>query len=996
MDNHPVAAEPVPSSSPVSSASLPRPSRRPLLFPPAAARPATLLGTWILPQILLFVINALAWDLASGEMNPAERNAAWLIFVGEVAAFLVGLGVLIAAWSGRRQLGRVSGLLLLLGAATYLTVALFQGERAIPDSLRDWILPQGEWIFKQFALVMPGALYGAFRFLCPDRENERLSGAVGVILAVISPFAVGFLMISASISVNEVPAAIIAPLYLAASTLMVAGVLRICASIYVALRRRSPAGLVMFTALLALILPVAGLILNARIPFPADFQMPVLYVLAVINGLALCLPNFARPAAHRAVWLLQCATFSFTLYFFAAFLPWLPIMPLAVCMMGLGLLIAVPSALFLLHGYRLLDGWRAEIRDGSRWLPTLLGIAAFAAGPVLLTGRILADRAALHAAMDFLSHSDYARDSKFSGSRSALRSALLRMRDFKAGRYLPYYSEFYNALAFDRLVLPNSRIEEIWGALIGGPLPEVKAQDLPIPLGFRRGRTAQEAISGPTGARPSCHATLVALDTSTSLVASHTVRARARLTVRNATAETTEFAAAIHVPDGVFITGMHLTIGNENVPARLFEQRAAEWVYQKITEVRPVPRDPAILRFTGPNAADLRIYPVEPGATRTAEIEFSYPSQLKPAITIADQPLELPPASKTAVPVAESDDASGAWIPAAARAGIPPLTREPEPCLVLDVSRDSNLREPEAIRVALARALAPFSETSRVRVFFANADFVSFRGGAAIPVRDLVAMDPAQIIRQAGPFVGGFLEVRAVKSTLAHLAQSDDESLRRFSPAIIVVRGSTAALEKEDAGNLDTFARLAPDVASYCRLLPRSSRLEQVTLSPHAVTAVHLVRFRERRFVVPADSDAFVTAAGEVLTPPAVWTATTGAFSELPAAQVPGFASAVAAWNLGEQRIVAPGSAGPKALSRLVALARTAGILVPGTALMVVENSAQWKMLERTEKKALGGHDALTLTESPAAVPEPSTFALCVVAILALLVARRLKLARPR
>jgi hypothetical protein len=49
---------------------------------------------------------------------------------------------------------------------------------------------------------------------------------------------------------------------------------------------------------------------------------------------------------------------------------------------------------------------------------------------------------------------------------------------------------------------------------------------------------------------------------------------------------------------------------------------------------------------------------------------------------------------------------------------------------------------------------------------------------------------------------------------------------------------------------------------------------------------------------------------------------------------------------------------------------------------MVVENSAQWKMLERTEKKTLSGHKALELTEA-AATPEPGTVVLFLLGICA-------------
>lgn len=966
-----------------------------MLFPAAAAKPLALLAAWLVPQALLFGLNASAWNLASGEVNDAERAVAIRILATEIAAFLVGLLAFFAAAGRGRPLNRGTGLLLLLSASVYLAVAVINAGAAIPDSISDWILPENEWVFKQFALVMPGALYGAFRFLCPDDENRRLAGLTGSLLAAVSPFAILGLAMFAGWLITGMAVMILAPVYIAASTLLVAAILRLCASGYVAARRSSPGALLAFTAVLAVALPLGGLMLNAKIPFPVDFQIPILYGLAVANGLLLCLPNFAHPLAHRAVWLLQCASFPFTLYFFAVFLPWLPLMPLAIFFVGLGVLMAVPSALFLLHGYRLLDGWRAEIRDGSRWVPAVLGALAFSAGPAFVTGRILADRAALHAGLDFLTYPDYAKDTTFPGDPRALRSALLRMRDFKAGNYLPYYSEFYNALAFDRLVLPKARIEETWKTFANGPMPAAREGSFSAPMFSNRGRSAQEVLEGPVGARPSSRAVLASLRTETSFPGAGTVRARVRLTVQNPTAETTEFFAPIHVPDGVFITGLRLTIGAEDVPARLFEQRAAEWVYQKITEARPVPRDPAILRFVGPNQADLRIYPVDARGTRTAEIEFTYPDNLAPAIAIDGQALSLPAPTNSFARTTSREGRVGAWIPRAVLEGFPPLAREPEPHLVLDVSHDSDLREPEKLRAALEHALALFPRASSARVFFANYNFTSYRDGAAIPVAELACLDPAAFA-PAASFAGGFLEIRAVKSALAHAARADDASRSRFYPAVVIVRGSASPPVKADDAHLAEFARLAPDAASYWRVASAARTPEQVPLNARATPAVHLGRLGTRSFVVPAGEDAFLSSEGTDASL-AVWNDSRQAFEKIPAQPADRLATSAAAWNLATNRILSPSDAGPAALSRLVDRARTAGTLVPGTALMVVENSAQWKMLERTEKKALGGHDALSLSEAPPTVPEPSTTALIVLAVVAAAIARRRQiLARPR
>ena len=75
-------------------------------------------------------------------------------------------------------------------------------------------------------------------------------------------------------------------------------------------------------------------------------------------------------------------------------------------------------------------------------------------------------------------------------------------------------------------------------------------------------------------------------------------------------------------------------------------------------------------------------------------------------------------------------------------------------------------------------------------------------------------------------------------------------------------------------------------------------------------------------------------------------------------------------------------------MKRLIALSRATGILVPSLAYMVVEDTAQWKMLERTEKKTLKGHEALGLSDS---TPEPGTIALFLMGIAVTFAAVRIR-----
>jgi hypothetical protein len=969
-------------------------SKSPVLFPAAAARPSTLLWVWLLPQALLMFLNWRAWDLASGEMSASERTVALTIFALGCALLLGGIAALANGLIRRRPISQPVGGLLLLASAIYLGTVFTVGADAIPAAVQDWMLPPTQWMYNQFVFVGIGALYGAFRLLCPDREHSLFANSVITVAALAAPFAILLCLIGTGAmgavfgSRMEFLRYVLAPLFLCAIFLSTGAFLRICVGIYSFARRTSLAALVGVTAVLALALPLAGLLTNSHISFPVDFQSPVIYTLAVLNGLVLCLPNFSNTIAHRAVWLAQCLTFPFTVYFFIVFLPLLPLMPLGALFFGLGLLINVPSALFLLHGCRLLDGLKAEIRDGSRWLPPVLAACAIALGPVLLTTQILRDRASLHQALDHVQYPNFEHPA-FTGDRPSLRSALLNLQNFKEGRYLPLYSEFYNWLAFDNLLLPDKKLAETWTAFFGEPLPAPAKGSFNAPfLDFNGPRSASEVLAGaPQGARPSENATTESLRTLFAILPGE-VRVTAQLAVANSTGTPTEYRALIHTPPGVFVTGMRLTIAGESVAAKLFEERAALWVYNKITEVRPAPRDPAILRYIAPGVTELRIYPVDSKGTRHAEIEFAYPNNLTPFITVDGRPLALPPAKTTTA----LRSGNGVWIPQTALAAIPPLHRTAQPYLLIDVSKNSQLSDPQKLTAAIGRALDAFPEAKTARVSFVNFETRVFQNGDSIPVEKLRTLAPSELFSAAGVFEGGLLEALAIETALTQSRKVPVETMVAEYPAVVVLRGGNAPL---DLGRKDLppFASLVPDAPSWFSLDPGAAAPASHPLDPDAresspAVGVVVLEADGRRRVADAGQPIFLPGVkpGDTLR---IYDSARGNFVPLPVTITPGtaIAAAVEPWTLANKRIFTPSAAGPGSLEPLIASARSAGVLVPSTALMVVEDTAQWKMLERIEKKAVKAHESLALAET-SSTPEPGVVALLLVTG-AILLARR-------
>jgi hypothetical protein len=236
-------------------------------------------------------------------------------------------------------------------------------------------------------------------------------------------------------------------------------------------------GRLVLLALVGIVGPIAGLALNIKIPFPADFQSTGVYVMALLNGFALLLPVDGSRLHHRLAWLAQCALFAFTTYFMLVFLPFLPLSLLAMIAMGAGLLMLVPLVLFVLHAQQLASGWRAvrSSPDVAGWAAA--GLAAFLLLPGGFAVRAHQDRVALQAALDHVHSPDYAQGT-FGGDLEALQRGLEHLRDFKAGLQLPFLSGFYNQVVFGGLVLPDAKLHTLYLTFFGRDLPEVRRDDL--------------------------------------------------------------------------------------------------------------------------------------------------------------------------------------------------------------------------------------------------------------------------------------------------------------------------------------------------------------------------------------------------------------------------------------------------------------------------------------------------------------------------------------
>ena len=922
------------------------------IMPAPWRRPVVLLWLYMAPPLLLALLNLRSYSLVSGEMTPTQLHMAWTM-AGYNLALMLAAG-LAYAWAR----GRAGGLRWTLGAMLlplqlgYLWMTVAWLDQLIPRSVPFWMLPPERVLYHQFALVMPGVFHAALLVACfPTRLRLRSDLARSLIVLMAIPaawYVVVHLLTRAHRIALDIPSVVVF-LLIALSTLVLMGaLLRVLTAGWVGLRCIGGHGRLLLIALVGLAGPLGGLWLNAYIPFPVDFQSWAVYVLAAINGVVLLLPGNGSRAGHRLVWLAQCATFPFTLYFFVVFLPFLPLSLLAIVAMGAGFLMLVPTALALVHLTLLREGWQASggASQSRGW--RVAAVVLLLLLPGYFAGRAFQDKAALGQALDYLyeAKNDATR---FPGDLKALDRSLQNLRDFKAGLQLPFLSEFYSQVVFGGLTLPEARVQEMYRAYFGVALESPDASRLTNPLfGQRR---SNNFWGGIRTAPPWPHDVVVA-DLQTRAVTEEGVEKRTvTLQLANRGPDNSEYVAEVRLPAGCWITGFRLKVGDELVPGRLFEKKTALWVYEMIRD--QTRRDPGLLVYRDPGTVELRVFPFATNETRTVEMEFMNPAGLSEPLHIGDRRVESSGGggSHDAVARVQGTSPGALWVVGEEVYRKAPV-EERSTYLHLVVDRSAGRADP-ALAWEAVQAMARELGVDRCRVTAAN-----FELEDVVPESVPLAEVPALWSRVTLPVRGGFCRDRA----LAHVLRQANEQ-RPDEVALVVVLSSqtnTVALEAE----LAYLASAWPGQPGYVQLAP-SGRWQTVDWSGNPLAWQRPVLWRRlaldgQSHWIPDEQKGPVVLLGDA--------SADAVGNEVVHER---YLQAARAWMLSHARWQRKGAALPS-IRDLVEASRSAGVLIPATSYIVVENSAQWRFLEQSEKTKLQQNTALAFRDAP----EPASWIL--------------------
>ncbi|RBP53589.1 MSEP-CTERM sorting domain-containing protein [Arenicella xantha] len=933
----------------------------------------------IIPQVALLLVNIRGWTLIQGETVQSEQSVAIAILLAEllILALVCSYVRIRSTLNTARALLWLSLLALVVHISYMICVPMFL-EDAIPNAIQPWILNPEGVAYWNISLFMPGAFLALYVFTKQffGSFTKLQSNLIVVVTTVGVPL---FWYLSMSVLQPVWLGQYSVALSIVFATTMVvvflAGIIRLFDSL---LANLYPSGLTsndstlndtgendsqsskkainsfdlkytLLVTLLGIAAPLGGLWLNLYLPFPADFQSTGVYVFTLINGLVLLIKPIGIHGSPIRLFL-RCITLPFIGYFFLVFLPFLPLSLIAILAVGAGFLMLTPLALGLFQARITLTEFSlAKQRVGS-FKAVAIGVLGLAVLPGYFTTQALLDKHALDTSLRyFYSHDVNATPLTESQIRRSA-DTLVQLRDRKIGIQLPFISGAYNSIVFGSLVLSDNKIDRMHQLLTGEKLAAPKRSFFGQPSrssrSFRRNR-----ITPP----------LQQVDLSEFSVKSKSAEtATIQVELANRSSRTHSlYVGELTIPEGTFVTGLRLKIGDTWETGRVFDRKTAIWVFQKITEVR---RDPALLYYTSATTAELRVYPFPAQGIREVEIDVQIHPHLNAQITLGDQAIDLNP-SITSAAVVANDGTVLVDSPADVA-----FTREDYLHFILDYSSKARSTSRQ-----YAKSIVETIEQTGVkkyRISAANISSNSNTDGDWLTSTDLdeitAYIDDIELTRVGGLWLTQAFarEARARINTRT----TDDVSLR---PRFVVI-SQTDKLETPDASG---WLWQMPDVTDWYVL--RNNTLSTRQFSHHTKSSASVIALKDHSTIsilpstVPSLYSIRTKAPIELYNPakseftPILTTSETAIATPKWAK----WAELAQLWT--HWRTVRENPATLESERRaLLDQSRALNLLIPTTSLIVVESASQWEILARKEKQSINNHSGLDFEEEQQ-TPEP-------------------------
>ncbi|MEZ5046905.1 MAG: MSEP-CTERM sorting domain-containing protein [Chitinophagaceae bacterium] len=702
---------------------------------------------------------------------------------------------------------------------------------------------------------------------------------------------------------------------------------------------------------IAIVLPLIGLSVNNGHLFNGfrgfsetnsgifgDFNNVWFYILAVINGVLICLPNLDNKIYRLFLFIGRSITFAYTFYFFLVFLPFLPLSVVAIIAIGTGFLMLTPLLLFVIHTNELSKDFRYLKTLFSKKIIIGISLFGFLVFPVFITATYLKDKSVLNETLAYLYSPDYSK--KYDIDKTSLQKTLNVVKHHKDknndvifGIQIPYLSSYFNWLVLDNLTLSDTKINYIEKIFFGNPSIKVSSENI------RNNNVKITNFSSNSTYDKSQNAWKTWVD----------------LEITNKSENTwfSEYATTIDLPEGCWISDYYLYVGNKKEFGILAEKKSAMWVFSNI---RNENKDPGILHYLTGKKVAFRVFPFSKNEVRKTGIDFLHKEPLQ--LTIDNIQVELGNAEETKNEKIENENI--VYISTQQKQTLKTVQRKPYFHFLVDVSKNKNKYSDDFTKriEQILESNKPLAENAQIS--FVNSYVNTF----------LLANDWKQNF-QSQTFEGGFYLERAINTTLFKTYKDKNKSY----PVIVVVTDSfqNAVLDKDFSDfkfafpESDLFYNLSDKgVLQVHSLIDNPTKQLSDSTNYSFDQAVFEFKLSDNSIAyLPNDNkpsiilkkDIFHTTETEIkeknwhsaLTMQAKWTS----------------------------QILHPETSDKEWLN-MVKYSFISKVMTPVTSYLVVENEAQKAILRKKQEQVLSGNKSLDLDEDTQQMSEPSLWILAI------------------
>lgn len=708
---------------------------------------------------------------------------------------------------------------------------------------------------------------------------------------------------------------------------------------------------------IAIVLPLIGLAVNNGHLFNnfgssdsgifGDFNNAWFYILAVFNGILVCLPNIENKLYRLLVFIGRSVTFAYTFYFFLVFLPFLPLSVIAIIAIGTGFLMLTPLLLFVIHINELSKDFTYLTTQISKKLIIGISLLGFLIIPAFITVSYLKDKRVLNETLSYLYSPNYSK--QYDIDKASLQKTLNVIKSHKDhrdsrggifGNGIPYLSSYFNWLVMDNLTLSDSKINTIEKIFFSNTSFELRPENI------QNDNVQISNISTNSTYDKTQNAWKSWVDLE--------------ITSKSGNTWFSEYATTINLPEGCWISDYYLYVGDVKEPGILAEKKSAMWIF---SQIRNENRDPGILYYLTGNKVAFRVFPFAKDEVRKTGIEFLHKEPI--TLNIDSNIVELGNKEETIYENIETENL--AYVSVQQKQKLNSVKRKPYFHFLVDASKNQNSNSTEFIK-RIEQILAenkPLSENAKI-------SFVNSYVSTTTIDKDWKEQYKHQ------SFEGGFYLDRAIRTTLFNVNQDKSKTY----PIIVVVTDSiqNAVLDKDFEDLKFTF----PESDLFFNL-DKNGKLREHSLTENPIKELPEI-LRECMFCetvleyrLSDNSIAYLPNNNEpsIILKKDIFEVSESEIKEK------NWQSALTMQGQWTSQILHP-EISDKEWLNMVKYSFISKVMTPVTSYLVVENEAQKAMLKKKQEQALSGNKSLDLGEDTQRMSEPSLILLTILLGLAI------------